>query len=56
MKKYIFKSQDNSETKIVKGYCYHMLPSGNYQVDRSCFDKEIISCIHWYLAKVEELY
>lgn len=55
MKNYIFKSHCNTETKIVKGYCYHMLPSGNYQVDRSCFDKEIVDCRHFYLAKVEAL-
>lgn len=53
MKNYIFKSHDNTETKTVKGYCYHMLPSGSYQIERSRFDKEVINCRHFYLAKVE---
>ena len=55
MKNYIFKSHDNSETKIVKGFHYSMLPSGSYEVFRSCFDKEVVNCLHWYLAKVEKV-
>lgn len=55
MKKYIFKSHDNSETLEVKGFGYSMLPSGSYQINVSYFNKPIIDCRHFYLAKVETL-
>ena len=55
LKNYIFKSHDNTETKIVKGFSYSMLPSGSYQIDAGCFNKPVIDCKHYYLAKVEAL-
>ena len=55
MKNYIFKSHDNTETKEVKAFGYSMLPSGSYQLDCGCFNKPIIDCRHFYLAKVEAL-
>ena len=55
MKNYIFKSHDNTETLEVKGFSYSMLPSGSYQINASCFNKPIIDCRHFYLAKVEVL-
>ena len=56
MKKYIFKSHGGEETLEVKGWGYKMLPSGSYMVLNSFFyDKNpIVSCMRWYLAKVEE--
>ena len=55
MKKYIFKEHCGEKTLEVKGWGYKMLPSGSYMVLNSCFyDKNpIISCKHYYLAKVE---
>ena len=55
MKKYTFKSHDNTEIKEVKGFSYSMLPSGSYQIDAGCFNKPVIDCRHFYLAKVETL-
>lgn len=56
MLKLIFKDHINPNIiKEVKCFSWRMLPSGSYQADKGCFDKEIINCRDWYLAKVEEL-
>ena len=55
MVKLTFKSHDNTETKEVKAFSWNMLPSGSYKVHKGCFDDEIISCKHFYLAKVETI-
>lgn len=54
MTKFTFKSHDNTETKEIVGFGYDMLPSGSYIVYKGCFDKPIMNCKHWYLAKAEK--
>ena len=56
MKKFIFKDHVNPNiTKEVIGFDYSMLPSGSYKVNAGCFNKVIINCRDFYLAKVEAL-
>ena len=54
MVKLTFKSHDNTETKEVKGFSWNMLPSGSFIVKKGYFTFETISCLKYYLAKVQE--
>ena len=54
MVKLTFKTHDNKETKEVRGLYWNMLPSGSYVVKKGYFTYETISCLKYYLAKVEE--
>ena len=55
MYKLTFKDHANQETKEVKCFSWKMIPGGHYEANKGCFDKEVINCKQFYLAKVEVL-